>query len=162
MDVLIGLDCADLHFSFKDIRGAPGQPVAHLTPLGWTCIGAMDDNKQTKLSNNFACTFFSVGQTDTEKVNLMLQKFWEVYTSGTEEFSILKAEDNLVLNMTETSIAYNNGCYRVAIPWKEEFINLPNNYEMAEKRLYNLERRLFREPEIAEEYKKIIGKHLEK
>ena len=33
---------------------------------------------------------------------------------------------------------------------------------MAEKRLYNLERRLFREPEIAEEYKKIIGKHLEK
>ena len=162
VDVLIGLDCADLHFSFKDIRGPPGQPVARLTPLGWTCIGAMDDNKQTKLSNNFACTFFSVGQTDTEKVNLMLQKFWEVDTSGTEEFSIVKAEDNLVLNMTETSIAYNNGCYRVAIPWKEEFINLPNNYEMAEKRLYNLERRLFREPEIAEEYKKIIGKHLEK
>ena len=24
VDVLIGLDCADLHFSFKDIRGAPG------------------------------------------------------------------------------------------------------------------------------------------
>ena len=102
MDVLIGLDSADLHFSFKDIHGAPGQPVAHRIPLGWTYIGAMDDNKQTKLSNNFACTFFSVDQTDTEKVNLMLQKFREVDTSGTEEVSILKAEDNLVLNMTET------------------------------------------------------------
>ena len=76
--MLIGLDCADLHFSFKDICGAPGQPVACLTPLGWTCISAMDDNKQTKLSSSFACTFFSVHQTDTEKVNLMLQKFWEV------------------------------------------------------------------------------------
>ena len=51
VDVLIGLDCADLHFSIKDICGAPGKSVARLTPLGWTCIGAMDDNKKTKLSN---------------------------------------------------------------------------------------------------------------
>ena len=29
--VLIGLNCDDLHFSFKDIRGAPGQPIARLT-----------------------------------------------------------------------------------------------------------------------------------
>jgi len=33
---------------------------------------------------------------------------------------------------------------------------------MAEKGLYNLERRLFREPEITEEHKGIIDKHLEK
>ena len=37
VDVLIGLDCADLHFSFRDVRGAPGQPVVWLTPLSWTC-----------------------------------------------------------------------------------------------------------------------------
>jgi len=162
VDILIGLDCADLHFSVKDIRGAPGQPVARLTPLGWTCIGAIDGNRQATINTNFAYTFFSVGQTDAEKVNLMLQKFWEVDTSGTDKLPILKAEDSLVLNMTEATIAYNNGCYRIAIPWKEEFVNLPNNYHMAEKRLYNLERRLFREPEIAEEYKGIIDKHLEK
>jgi len=64
--------------------------------------------------------------------------------------------------MTEATIAYNNGCYRIAIPWKEEIFNLPKSYHMAEKRLYNLERRLFREPVIAEEYKGIIDKHLEK
>ena len=27
VDVLIELDCADLHYSLRDIRGAPGQPV---------------------------------------------------------------------------------------------------------------------------------------
>ena len=41
VDLPIGLDCADLHYSFKDIRGKPGQPIARLTPLGWTCVGAL-------------------------------------------------------------------------------------------------------------------------
>ena len=50
----------------------------------------------------------------------------------------LKVEDNLVLNLTESSISYDNGCYKVAIPWKEEFINLPNNYEMAELEVHGI------------------------
>jgi len=56
------------------IQGVPGQPVARLTPLGWTCIGAIDGNRQANINTNFAYTFFSVSQTDAEKVNLMLQK----------------------------------------------------------------------------------------
>ena len=49
VNVLVGLDCADLHFSFKDVRGKPGQPVARLTPLGWTCIGAMEGQSQDNI-----------------------------------------------------------------------------------------------------------------
>ncbi len=37
MDLLIGVDYAELHYSFKDVRGQPGEPVARLTPLEWTC-----------------------------------------------------------------------------------------------------------------------------
>ena len=43
VDILIGLDCADLHFSLQDVRGEPGQPIARLTPLGWTCVGLVDE-----------------------------------------------------------------------------------------------------------------------
>ena len=39
VDILIGLDCLDLHCALGEIRGQPGEPVARLTPLGWTCIG---------------------------------------------------------------------------------------------------------------------------
>ena len=38
VDMLIGLDCADLHFSLQDVRGKSGQPIARLTLLGWTCV----------------------------------------------------------------------------------------------------------------------------
>ena len=51
VDVLIGLDCADLHYSFQDIRGASGQPVARLTPLGWTCIGPVGNSKHININS---------------------------------------------------------------------------------------------------------------
>ena len=162
VDVLIGLDCADLHYSFQDIRGAPGQPVARLTPLGWTCIGPVGNSKQININTNFAHTYFSVGQTDMEKINSMLQKFWEIDTSGIEQAPMLNTEDKLVLHMAEESIKYNGCSYEIAIPWKEKFIGSQNNFEMAEKRLHNLERKLFKEPEVAKEYEKIISQYLEK
>ena len=39
VDILIGLDCLDLHCALGEIKGQPGEPVARLTPLGWTSIG---------------------------------------------------------------------------------------------------------------------------
>ena len=44
VDLLIGVDYAELHYSFKDVRGQPGEPVARLTPLGWTCTGTVRPN----------------------------------------------------------------------------------------------------------------------
>ena len=162
VDVLIGLDCADLHYSFQDIRGAPGQPVARLTPLGWTRIGPVGNSKQININSNFAHTYFSVGQTDMEKINSMLQKFWEIDTSGIKQVPLLNTEDKLALRMAEESIKYNGCSYEIAIPWKEKFIGSQNNFEVVEKRLHNLERKLFKEPEVAKEYEKIISQYLEK
>ena len=38
VDVQLGVDHHDLHFSHCDIRGRRGEPSARLTPLGWTCV----------------------------------------------------------------------------------------------------------------------------
>ena len=97
-----------------------------------------------------------------EKINSMLHKFWEIDTSGTEQAPLLNTEDKLVLRMAKESIKYNGCSYEIAIPWKEKFIGSQNNFEMAEKRLHNLERKLFKEPEVAKEYEKIISQYLEK
>ena len=37
-DMLIGVDYPHFHFSLRDIKGTPGESIARLTPLGWTCI----------------------------------------------------------------------------------------------------------------------------
>ena len=92
--------------------------MARLTPLGWTCIGPVGNSKQININTNFAHTYFSVGQTDMEKINSMLQKFWEIDTRGIEQ-TPLNTEDKLVLHMAEESIKYNGCSYEIAIPWKE-------------------------------------------
>ena len=48
VDLLIGVDQADLLYSLEDVRGRPGESIARLTPLGWTCIGNPSYN-QAKL-----------------------------------------------------------------------------------------------------------------
>ncbi len=39
INMLIGANMADLLYSIQDVRGGPGEPIARLTPLGWTCLG---------------------------------------------------------------------------------------------------------------------------
>ena len=42
MDMLIGVDYTELQASYEDRIGGPGEPVAKLTALGWTCIGPLE------------------------------------------------------------------------------------------------------------------------
>ena len=161
VDVLIGLDCADLHFSFRDIRGEPGQPVARLTPLGWTCIGPTDDGQQDYEQTNFARTYFVTDETDVSDVNVMLRKFWEIDSSGIESYPV-KSEDRFVLNKAQQSVKFVDGRYQISTPWKDDVVNLPNNYPMALTRLRNLEKRLQKNPDVGRAYQETIDKHLEK
>ena len=68
VDVLIGLDCSDLHFSVKDIWGNPGEPVTKLTPLGWTCVGAMEGQSQD-IRTNYVRTYFVTNKIDNVEMN---------------------------------------------------------------------------------------------
>ena len=58
VDMLIGVDYADLHYSIKDVRGRPGEPLARLTPLDWTCVGPPSGLKGGDLQTSFVQTFF--------------------------------------------------------------------------------------------------------
>ena len=59
LDILIGLDHVDLHYSYRDIRGKPGEPIARLTPLGCTCISGSNGGA---LQTNVERTYFTHGQ----------------------------------------------------------------------------------------------------
>ena len=157
--MLIGLDCADLHYSLQDVRGEPGQPIARLTPLGWTCVGPVDE--QQDYTTNFARTYFSTKETDVSNINTVLQKFWEIDSSAIEGIP-LSCENKRILEYTENTIQLVDGRYRVSIPWKGDRMVLPNNYSMALRRLQSLEKTLEKKPEIAKSYQETICRYLEK
>ena len=58
VDMLLGLDCADLLYAIQEVRGKPGEPIARLTPLGWTRLGNTGSPSQEVCHTNFAYKYF--------------------------------------------------------------------------------------------------------
>ena len=75
--MLIGVDYPDFHLSLKDNRGKPGQPIARLTPLGWTCIGNPNNAAINWHQNQCTRTYFSSTYGELGKIG-DIRKFWDV------------------------------------------------------------------------------------
>ena len=121
VDMLIGLDCADLLYAIEERRVRPGEPIARLTPLGWTSIGSLGEDHQQVTHTNFACTYFVKDQSDIERINDTLKQFWDIEdVSSPLETPIVRIEDQLALKRVESLLTYDKEMYRVSIPWKRK------------------------------------------
>ncbi|KAJ8040732.1 Alpha-N-acetylgalactosaminide alpha-2,6-sialyltransferase 6 [Holothuria leucospilota] len=161
IDLLIGIngDALNFHSCIREVHGAPGEPIARLTPLGWTCIGRVHATdmcyvmSHTHTISPANCSFFCGGLTVAE----VLKRTWEIDSQGIidSKFSPLETK---VDKKTEQTIVYDsdNSRYQVAIPWKEGAPRPPVNREMAASRLINLEKNLMKRPKVASEYQRII------
>ena len=135
VDMLLGLDCADLLYAIQEVIGKPGEPIARLTPLGWTCIGNTGPTSQEVCNTNFAYTYFVKNQSEIEQINSTLRQFWEIENvQSPHDAPIVRTEEQLAMKKVESTLSFENQMYRVCIPWKSDTRALPDNYEMALKR----------------------------
>ena len=167
IDLLIGVDNADLHYCRADIRGETGGPIARLGPLGWTCIGAPDTSvarthvirtlfSRDPLSNGSACC----------DVDRSIKRFWEVEACGSEttQPEVYTEEEKAALTQVKESLKYDitTRRYTVGVPWKPGRPKLPDNREQAMSRLCNTERKLKKDEFTQTEYRKTIESYIEK
>ena len=110
VDMLIGSDQADMHFSIQDVKGNPGEPIARLTPLGWTCIGSPYADA-TRAQSHY--TFF---QQDSGDLSQLVRMFWEL--EEIQSTVLVKPDEKLARNIVADSMTYGNGHYSVGMPWK--------------------------------------------
>ena len=170
VDLLIGVDNADLHHSFVDVRGKAGEPVAHLGPLGWTCIGPPDGRAETGTRTHTIRTLFTkdVGPVSVAggccDLDGTLKRFWEIESYGTElnDRVVCTEEERLALDKVSSSVCYNGERYSVAVPWKGHRPQLPDNRQMAESHLLSTEKNLKKKAIDEREYKKTIETCVEK
>jgi len=53
--------------------------------------------------------YFSADQQDMEKINLMVQRFWETENIAVENVPVFKVNEKTALDVAEGSITYNEG-----------------------------------------------------
>ena len=131
VDVLIGQDQIDLNFSKCDVRGNPGEPIARLGPLGWSCVGHPE--KRTTARNprtSLACIFFCRPQVFDE-INDSLKRFWEIESLGIQQFKpeMMTREEKIAFEKVCHSLIHDGERYQVAVPWKSASPVLPNTLQ---------------------------------
>ena len=162
--MLLGADYLDQQCSLQEVKGAAGEPIARKTPLGWTYVG--DPALPSSSSNKNGSSHFTLHSQTVEMLDIdrNLRRFWETEEIGPETCSDpFSQKEKTVIENTKESIRYEDGRYKVAVPWKEEKKTLnSDSYAMARNRLNNTEKGLVRRPEVAKEYCRTIEKYIEK
>ena len=115
IDILIGIDYADLHCSIQERKGKSGEPIARLTPLGWTCVGHINGLMQRSVQTNFIRTY-NTKEIELQEINGTLAKFWEIQSAADNVGRIMNEDDKDTLDLVSKSFRYENGKYQVQIP----------------------------------------------
>ena len=89
-----------------------------------------------------------------------LKRFWEIKSYGTEltDRVVCTEEERLALEKVSSSVCYNGERYSVAVPWKGQRPQPPNNRHMAESHLLSKEKNLKKKAIVEREFKKTIEK----
>lgn len=134
-------------------------PTAIHTKLGWVLSGPTLATSLLQCSANLVTTHVlrvDTQQEETIGLDEQLQSFWDLESLGIQEV------ENTIYNDFASSITFNQGRYRVALPWKEFHDSLPDHYQLSVKRIHGLLRRLRQEPALLKQYDRTIKEQLEK
>ena len=110
-------------------------------------------NESEGNSTNCAITHVlcSKGYSENLSLNTQLNAFWELEALGIQE------EEKTVYDEYTTAIHFENGRYKIPLPWKEFHEPLPSHYDLSLRRLQSLLRQLMRKPAILKEYSATIA-----
>ena len=154
IDVLIGSDYLWRFQEGKTLRGKPDEPVAVATKLGWVLSGPIKGFR-------YGIEAVNVQFVKNEEMCLSdvlhgeVQRLWDLDTLGIHE--VCEVHESL-----KDAISFTGKCYQVRFPWKEGHAPLPSNYRNSLKRMKSQLHRLRREPEVLEEYNRVIQEQLDK
>ncbi|XP_067614671.1 uncharacterized protein [Eurosta solidaginis] len=154
--LLIGLNQAYLGVTTTWIQGDNDSPIAAKTSLGWVAYGP------TKSSTRSSPRVMVIKEQNLHK---MVSDYFEADSFGVNPTSeqLESDEDKQARHILETTtILRPNKHYEVGLLWKKFPPQFPSSREMAERRLFSIEKRMHKDEKFAERYKEEMAKYVEK
>ena len=154
--VLIGSDEPDILCPIDVRRGKPGEPCAIKSFLVWTVIGPLCSGNKQYFNVNFQ-------QSSDDILSDQVKRFWETEFSDLKQYALpMSVEDQCALNKMEASTVLEEGHFRIALPWRENYSKLPNNWSLAHSRLTTLKRKLQRDEDMSIKYQATMNDYINK
>lgn len=151
VDMLIGADLVPFLIQDKSITLKCGLKAVK-TVFGWTVMGPIP------VQNNFVMSHalsVAADQLDDQ----IIKGLWDLEVIGIRDPATKKLQEEKDLQAIEhfnrTVLREEDGRYKIALPWVDGRHQIPNNFDIARKRLVNVTKKLKKE-EMFETYDNIF------
>ena len=150
--LLIGYNCPKALEPLEVVRSEEGGPYAVRTAFGWTIAGPRRESTVTEGRENHRARVhrIKIDKNPDEMIRHLFNAEFGDNMSSTELG--LSQEDRLWKSKIEDSVKIRDGHYELALPFRDEDPRMPNNRQMAERRLACLKRKLDSNPQFAQDY----------
>ena len=95
-----------------------------------------------------------------ESATDIIQKFWDIESH--DDVSVMTIEDKWSVEVLKETTFKSGNNYFTGLLWKESNSILPNNKSLALSRLYNLEKKLVKDPQTRQMYTEIMKDYIKK
>ncbi|KRX34965.1 hypothetical protein T05_8253 [Trichinella murrelli] len=159
--VLIGFDIYYRELS-RGLRVAgKDDSIAMETIFGWILCGLKVRCSAGKQETTMVSTETEGSSVETTgELNLLLRRFWEFDLIGVVQEAATDPDEDVKRKFRE-SVTFDGTRYFVGLLWRAGGGHLPDNHEVAMRRLRALRRQLNRDPEKDQEYSGVISDYLD-
>ncbi len=160
IDILIGVDVPAALEPEEIRKGKNGGPYAVKTKFGWTLNGPLrriNSHIRRESEWEIQCHFLTSNSDDSLEQQLKRYMNYEFSDSASNNQKSMSVEDRRALEVFEESVTLIDGHYQLAIPWKRNESDLPNNRTVAELRINYLTKKLRKDDGLLERYSKFIA-----
>ncbi|XP_045784625.1 uncharacterized protein LOC123880521, partial [Maniola jurtina] len=146
--LLIGQDNWHLLLTTEVRRGDKNQLVASLTPLGWVLHGS-----QTRTLGRRIDFVSHVAEEIEDDLDSLVKQYFEMDVLCIQPKKPKTDPEERALQILEkTTKRTAEGRYETGLLWRTEDVTLPENYENSLKRLFNIEKKIDRDPKLKQKY----------
>ncbi|XP_062706264.1 uncharacterized protein LOC134287709 [Aedes albopictus] len=144
--ILIGMDNVHLSVPLRRRERGTREPIAAKTRLGWTVFGCVGDPSKVSVSPSFhICEC-----VELNGIHQLVESFFSEECLGIVAARTLEGnEDRRAREILETTtVQREDGRFETGLLWRNDVVEFPPSYAMAERRLACLHRRLKANPEL--------------
>ncbi|XP_044572125.1 uncharacterized protein LOC123257373 [Drosophila ananassae] len=156
--LLIGFDHGHLGLPLKTRRFASEGPYAAATELGWVVFGPVEGRRDTPSPRS--CLLATSLDDNVERI---VEDYFEIENFGVKAAPTAAASDDVrAQKILEDTTVRVRRRYQTGLLWKTDNIVLPRSYDMAYNRLVNIEKKIKRDGQFAQEYSRIVNDYVDK
>ncbi|XP_055615058.1 uncharacterized protein LOC129761363 [Toxorhynchites rutilus septentrionalis] len=156
--ILIGAGHTPLTATKQLREGREGEPIAAKTRLGWAVYGSLQDGKQSRSYNLHICEC-----TTNDRLHDLVRQYFTVENVGVSaDCGPESEEEKRARSILQATTRRVGTSFETGLLWRHDYVEFPDSYLMAVRRLQCFERRLKSNPIINESVRRQIIEYQQK